>query len=378
MREALRKLIRFSAIYGPRRALFKAAGRLRFGRVSFFGIPHYAQPRDIGIIGCGQFAFATIGYAIVTRFGKRIAACFDTDPRAAATLAQFYDAKNCKSADAIIGDPAIKYLYIASNHSTHADYAIAALQAGKDVYVEKPIAVTTDQLQRLLAASDSSSGRLYAGYNRPFSPALLELKSLCERARGPLTLTCTVIGHTISRDHWYRDPAEGTRICGNLGHWLDLAVHIVSWRERPRDWQISCRWSNAAEPDDNLAVTLTSSAGDLVSIVMTSRSEPFEGVLETLTLQWADVIASIDDFRSMTVRIGPRLIRKSYRPKNVGHVAAILQPFEGPVRDFREVVHSTEFMLAIAEMVRDGVQDIQFSLSEQPQDVFTAMRATCA
>ena len=363
MREALRTFLRFSAIYGPRRALFKAAGRLRFGRARLLGIPRQYQPRDIGLIGCGQFAFATIGYVIATRFGKRIAACYDIAPKAATTLAHFYDAADCKSAHAVISNPDVKTVYIASNHSTHTDYAIEALQAGKTVYVEKPIAVSQDQLQRLLAARDASMGRLFSGYNRPFSPAIRELRALCQNPAGPLTLTCTIAGHVIPAGHWYRDPAEGTRVCGNLGHWLDLAIHLVSWRKLPKDWNISCRWSNAAERDDNLAVTLTSSAGDLISIVMTSRGEPFEGVQESIFLQWGDVIATIDDFRSMSVRIGPRRVRKSYRPKDVGHTTAILQPFEGDGRDFSEVEHSTELMLRIAEMVRDGKEDARITFS---------------
>ncbi len=358
----VRKLARFGAIYGPRRALLKAAGRLRLGRSTLLGFSRREANRDIGLIGCGQFAFSTIGYVIASKFDQRIMACYDIDANAAATLARFYDAADCKSAQAIFTDPTIRIVYIASNHASHTDYAIDALRAGKDVYVEKPIAVTASQLDRLLAARDAATGRLFTGYNRPFSPAMRELRTLCRTAKGPLTLSCMVVGHTIPRDHWYRDPAEGTRVCGNLGHWLDLAIHILSWTACPRDWHISCRWSDATERDDNLSITLTSDAGDLVSIVLSARSEPFEGVQEIITLQWGDVIATIDDFRSMRVQVGPRVIRRSYRPKDVGHEAAILQPFQGPERDFREIVQSTELMLRIADMVRNGETDARFSI----------------
>jgi predicted dehydrogenase len=363
MMSSLRKLFRYSAIYGPGRALFKAVGRLRLGRAPLHRPWRRPARRDIGIIGCGQFAFATIGYVITRRFGRRIAASFDPDPRAVDTFATFYGCAACASADEVLRHPDIRTVYIASNHSSHAPYAAEALRAGKDVVIEKPLAVNPQQLEQLLDARARASGRLFAGYNRPFARAVRELKALCSNVQGPMTLTCTIAGHRIPPDHWYRDPREGTRICGNVGHWLDLMVHILSWRELPRDWRIACAWSDGSARDDNLAITLTSGVGDLVSIVLTSRSEPFEGVSESIFLSWGEVIASIDDFRSMTVRIGPRLVRRRYWPKDVGHAGAVLQPFEGEPRDFREVVASTELMLCIADMVRDGEHVRRFSFA---------------
>lgn len=359
----IRKLVRFMAIYGPRRALFKAAGRLRSGQVWWLGVWPWPRRRDIGVIGCGQFAFATIGYIVATRLGNRFAASFDPDERAGATFSRFYGSKAGRSAEEVIAAPDVRLVYVASTHSTHADYAIAALAAGKDVYVEKPIAVSTAELTRLLEARAAATGRLFAGYNRPFSGAIRALHRFCREVSGPLTLSCTVHGHVLPPDHWYRRPEEGTRICGNAGHWLDLMVHIIGWRGLPARWRISCEWSDPEARDDNLTVTLTSCDGDLVTILMTSRSEPFEGIAESIVLQWGKVSATIDDFRRLTVHAGPRLVRRRYWPKDVGHRAAVLQPFQGEVRDFREVENSTILMLAIADMVRTGERSRDFAFA---------------
>lgn len=358
------KLWRFAGIYGARRAIFKAAGRLRIGRAWWTG----AYPRvrrDIGILGCGQFAFSTIGYVIATRLGLRLKIAHDPNSEALNTFASFYGVEVASSAMEVIDAPDVTLLYVASNHASHAEYAIAALQAGHDVYCEKPLAVTEESFERLLAARHASGGRLYAGYNRPFSTAIRELRVHCRDIQGPLTFVATVQGHLISDDHWYRRPEEGTRICGNVGHWLDLLVHIRSWNGLPNKWRIDCTWSDLDVRDDNLTIVMTSTAGDLATITLTARSEPFEGIAETIVLQWGTVAAIIDDFRRMTVHIGPRRIRRRYWPKDVGHVAAILQPFRGEARDFEEVELSTRLMLTITDMVRSGMRSRCFVFKDE-------------
>ncbi len=303
------------------------------------------------MIGCGQFAFATIGYFL----GRRFVTCYDPAHVAARTFARFYDVdENAASWQRAIEHPAVRLVYIASTHSTHAQYAVAALNAGKAVYVEKPIAVEIDQLKELLRTLRRTRMPVFAGYNRPFSAAVRLLRGECVAPQGPLTLSCFVSGHRLPPQHWYRGEAEGTRICGNVGHWLDLAVHILSWRSLPERWNVSLSWSDAASRDDDLVLALTSEQGDLINIVLTARSEPFEGINETINLQWGDVIAKIDDFRRMQTWRGAEHRVHRFWPKDVGHRRAILQPFGTERRAWSEVEFSTLLMLHIAAMVKDS------------------------
>jgi predicted dehydrogenase len=354
-----RKILRFTRIYGCGRTLFKVAGRLR--QAGLVGrIVMRARQRDVAMIGCGQFAFATIGYFL----GRRFVECYDPASAAAATFARFYGAAVAESAQIAMAQAAVKIVYIASNHATHAPYAAAALRAGKVVYVEKPIAVSTDQLRDLLLALRSTGGRLFAGYNRPHSAAIRRLRGYCKNARGPLTLSCFIAGHRLAAEHWYRHPAEGTRICGNVGHWLDLAVHILCWDNLPDRWLISLTWSDPAARDDDMAICLSSERGDLINIVLTARTEPFEGINETINFQWGGVIAKIDDFRRMDVWRGAlHRVLKTW-PKDVGHRRAILQPFAAEKRPWREVELSTLLMLQIARMVQEARQSAEFSFSD--------------
>jgi predicted dehydrogenase len=237
-----------------------------------------------------------------------------------------------------------------------------ALQAGKDVYVEKPVAVTPAQHARLTAAVRSSSRRIACGYNRPFSAAITDLRAAVGDVGGaPLTLACFVSGHQLDAGHWYRHPDEGTRVCGNVGHWLDLAVHMLAWRGLPDAWRISAHWSNERTRDDDVAFTLSSEAGDLVSVVLTARTEPFEGINESINVQWGRTIAKIDDFRRQTIWRGEQLTRRRYWPKDVGHGRAIGQPFRAERRPWREVEDSTLLMLHIKEMVQAATPTSTFS-----------------
>lgn len=362
--DRLRKLLRFVAIYGPSRTFFKVAGRLRF-RPSGWS---RARTRDIGLIGCGQFAFATIGYFLQRSFGPRIAVCFDTDHEAARSLAGALRVPHIASdASTLLATPGLRTVYIASNHASHADYAVRALGQGLDVYVEKPIAVTHAQLVNLLRAQRSARGRLFAGYNRPFSAAVRRLRALTPiDSAGGITLQCFVVGHQLGPDHWYRRPDEGTRVCGNVGHWLDLLVHMLAWRGLPDRLQISITAAADSEPDDNVCIAIRSDRADLFSVTLTSRSEPFEGINETINFQHGQTNCKIDDFRRMKVWQGARVSTHRFWPKDVGHGRAILQPFfscEG--RDWHEVELSTLLMLHVTEMVRRGAQQSVFSFTEQ-------------
>lgn len=373
-RSSLRKLWRFLTIYGPGRTAFKVAGRLRV-RLPALGLRR-PQP-DIALVGCGQFGFATIGYFLQRAFGPRVAACHDVDENAARTLAHALRVDHiCRSMSELLDTPGLRTVYIASNHASHTDYAVRALAHGLDVYVEKPVAVTPDQLVRLLRAQRNATGRLFAGYNRPFSGAVRWLRRQTPvDSAGGITLQCFVSGHRLGADHWYRLPEEGTRVCGNIGHWLDLMVHVLCWRGVPDGLDIALTWADDAEPDDNLNISISSDRGDLFSVTLTSRSEPFEGIREVIHFQHGATTAEIEDFRRITLWRGALRRSKRFWPKDVGHRRAILQPFKSDSpRDWQEVELSTLLMLHITAMVRRRERSSAFSFRQARQQLEQGLR----
>lgn len=256
----------------------------------------------------------------------------------------------------LLSNERCKYVYIASNHASHTDYAIRALQEGKKVYIEKPVSVNYEQFRSLFGFRRNhlqSIDSIFVGYNRPFSPAIQKLNNFIKDCYLPVTLNCFVIGHFIEKNHWYRNPEEGTRICGNVGHWLDLSINLLNTRGKiPQFYTINISYSNTEEIDDNISISIVTELNDLVTIIITSRSEPFEGINESIQLQSGDTIAKIDDFREMHLWKGSRKIKYRFSPKDVGHSNAINQPFNGMRRDFIEIEVSTVIMLEISDMVK--------------------------
>ena len=358
----LRKIFRFFTIYGLGRTWIKVFGRLRITPLIKLPISFYQPKKEIAIIGTGQFSFATIGYYLKKNRGNCVLGIYDIDKKNATTFANYYNAKVFNNPDELINDEGVKIVYIASNHASHTDYAIKALNANKIVYVEKPISVTSEQFSKLMKASNNK--KLYVGYNRPFSPAIIEVRNYLNFSkRSPLSLSCFVTGHKLEKDHWYRDYKEGTRVCGNIGHWLDLSINLLKTIGLPNTINVSIKSSNEEEKDENVAITMVTDREDLISIILTSREEPFEGINESINIQHSDLIVKIDDFRRMTIWNGVSLVKKRYFRKNVGHKNAIMQPFTNKYeRDFSEIEISTRLMLEITETIRNNRTNFIFKV----------------
>lgn len=356
MKKSLQKSSRYFQLYGFSRTLIKVAGRTRKLYLRYWFVKLlFNSGKKVSLIGCGQFGFSTISYFLLKKVGNCFLECYDIQPENQRSTAKFWGYQEQSDINKLISNRQCKIIFIASNHASHTAYAVEALHQKKLVYVEKPISVTYDQFRELMAAQKAYPGNLFVGYNRPFSAAIQKLNNFIRDNKLPVTLNCFIIGHFIQKDHWYRHPQEGTRICGNVGHWIDLVVNILYTRGVfPQTFSVDVSYSHPAELDDNISITITTDFHDLINIVMTSRAEPFEGISEAIQLQSGGVIAKIDDFRRMDIWNDNK--KKSYRfnPKDVGHEKAIYQPFDSEKRNFEEVMISTVIMLEIADMVREG------------------------
>jgi len=351
------KVYRFALIYGIRRAVVKALGRLRVGSITRFVVNpfiFFKKNKFISVVGCGQFTYSSSSFFLVGKLGNCIDACFDKQTSVSESYSKAYDATICHSLDEILARKKTKLVYIASNHASHTSYAISCLEKGIDVYVEKPISVTYEQFDQLKDAYQNSTSKMYVGYNRPFSKAIVELKQ--KMGTGPFTLTCSIIGHKLDQEHWYRIPEEGTRICGNMGHWIDLATHLLAAKKENKieTLKISISYADKRNFDDNLSINIITNLGDLIVLVMTAREEPFEGISENIVFHQEELFVKIDDFKRAEFQVGHKKIKRTYFPKDVGHKQAILQPFSDKKRDMDEVFLSTDIMLYITDMVRNS------------------------
>jgi len=367
----IRKLFRYIRIYGLSRSLVKVRGqrhmKKNFNRYPPLGVSR--KDKYVAIIGCGNHAYSNTAYFIDKNVGKVIGATLDLDLNKAASLAQSYGAPIfTKDVNDIVGDVNICLVYIISNHSSHTEYAIDVLKSGKDVFIEKPVSVNKSQLKKLMRATRASNSKVYGGYNRPFTYAIREISKYVTEAS--ITLQCFVMGHKLPSDHWYRDKSEGSRVVGNLGHWIDLSMHLMMARSNiPESFEVSLMSANKSHPDDDFTVSIKSNLDDLIILTLSTRCDPFEGVMESIHFQNESIVAKIDDFRELILWEGEKKIIKRFSPKDAGHKGSVLQPFVKDARNWEEVEYSTFLMLEVEDMLKNKHYNREINISSAIQEL---------
>ena len=319
----IRKAARYVRLYGLRRTLIKIKGQYH-GNKTFAALPAERTERTgrhVGILGCGNFAFSHIAYYLRKNFGSVLRGVMDPSLQKAASLFEEFDADYYTTdPQRIIDDPRIDLIFIASNHASHAEYAVAALEAGKSVHIEKPHVVRYDQLERLCEAMRNSSGRVTLGFNRPNSPFGREIKKQIDAQSGAAMYNWFIAGHELAPGHWYHAPAEGGRILGNLCHWTDFVLQLVPAEVR---YPIRITPTRAEKSDCDIAVTYVFGDGSIAAITFSAKGHTFEGVRERFAAHRGNVLMAMDDFKELTVEIVDRKHKTSLLFRDHGHQEAI-------------------------------------------------------
>jgi predicted dehydrogenase len=315
-----RKALRYVRLYGSRRTRVKAESHYHMKK-RYPVLPAARRAADPGkhvaILGCGKYAFAQIAYYLRKNFGDVIYGAMDVDIERAASLYETYNLVTyTDDAEELIADPAVDIVFVASNHASHAEYAIAALRAGKAVHIEKPHVVTAAQLRRLCVAMEQSDAPVALGFNRPLSRIGREIASCLAAEDGPSMLNWFIAGHELPADHWYFREEEGGRILGNLCHWTDFVLRLVPHEHR---YPIEVNPTRAAKADSDIAVTYTFGDGTIAAITFSAKGHTFEGVKERFAAHRGNTLITMDDFKTLDVQVVERRRRTRQRHRDHGH-----------------------------------------------------------
>lgn len=184
----------------------------------------------LAIVGAGNFAKAT---ALPALAGAAIKTIVSSSGVTGTMLAKKYGVPfSGTDYAAVLVDPDVRGVIIMTRHNLHARQAVAALQAGKHVLVEKPLCLALAELRALEAAvasagSTSNPSTITVGYNRRFAPHVEKMKELLGGA-GPISFVATMNAGAIPAQHWTHDPeVGGGRIVGEACHYVDLAIFLV-------------------------------------------------------------------------------------------------------------------------------------------------------
>jgi predicted dehydrogenase/threonine dehydrogenase-like Zn-dependent dehydrogenase len=316
-----------------------------------------AGPRlAVGFIGAGNYASSMLLPHLARLEGIRLAHVATTRSLSAVNAQRRFGFVTASTtADAVLDDESLDAIFIVTRHHTHAELVCRALQTGKAVFVEKPLALTGDELQRIVdVVASTGNDRLMVGFNRRFAPMLVQLKSLFGQPGAGCVTRYLVNAGRLDPGSWYRDTElEGSRFAGEGGHFIDT----LSW------WADNLPAEVYAAPGpgpDDLQATVrfrNGCTGTITYITVGNGRYP----KETLDAAAGGRSARLDNFRQAAVWSGRRRSRvRSLGGQDKGQQRQLAQ-FAEAVRtgapmpiSLDSLVATTRATLAIGESLASG------------------------
>ncbi|MFI0235149.1 bi-domain-containing oxidoreductase [Streptomyces sp. NPDC016845] len=253
--------------------------------------PATGSPVRCAFIGAGNYASSMLLPHLSGRDGVVLSTVVTTTALSAANAQRkFGFAEATTDLDAVLGDKSVDAVFVVTRHSSHAELTEQALRAGKTVFVEKPLALSEEELASVLATvEETGNDRLQVGFNRRFAPLLQEAKQQFGTRTGPASLRYLVNAGRLDHGSWYlRQSTEGSRFAGEGGHFIDTA----SWLLGAEPESV---YATATPGGEDLQVQLRYPDGSTATIsYVTTGSSNFPK--ETLDLIADGKVLRLDDF----------------------------------------------------------------------------------
>ncbi|GAA0598308.1 bi-domain-containing oxidoreductase [Streptomyces crystallinus] len=267
------------------------------------------SPVRVAFIGAGNYATSMLLPHLAQREGVELSTVVTTTALSAANARRkFGFGAATTDLDAVLGDASVDAVFVVTRHSSHAELTRKALLAGKAVFVEKPLALTEDELAGVLATvEECGNDRLQVGFNRRFAPLLTEAKKRFGARTGPASLRYLVNAGRLQHGSWYlQQSAEGSRFAGEGGHFIDTASWLL-------DADPVSVYAVAAPGNEDLQVVLRYPDGSTATLSYVTTGAP-GFPKETLDLVADGKVLRLDDFVRASVH-GPERWVSSRLPK---------------------------------------------------------------
>lgn len=323
---------------------------------------------SVGVLGAGNYANATFLPVIQKTGGvelNTIASAAGVHARSSAKRFGFLAATSDEND--VLSSDSINTVVILTRHNLHAHQSIIALNAGMNVYCEKPVAVNLEQLDQLSTCLKTNEMPLFmAGFNRRFAPLAIEMKRFFDGIREPLHMHYRVNAGILPLTHWLHDPVEGGgRLIGEGCHFIDWMTWLAG--SLPESAVISALPDSGSYREDNFTVTVqfaNGSLGTLHYLANGNRSAP----KEYIEVSAAGSMAILNDFHSLTLfRDGAKWNLNAGIRQDKGHKDAWKAFLKGiqtgqQVIPYPELLRVAELTIHLAEVLRTGGSGQQVKL----------------
>jgi len=273
----------------------------------------------LSVVGAGSFATNFLVPILAKTSGIALRGIASASGVRARALGKQYKFRFCASdAEELVRDDQTDGVAILTRHDSHAPLTLAALEAGKHVFVEKPLAMTVDELRRIVETQRRTGGAVQVGFNRRFAPLALKMQAFFRDRAQPMAITYRSNVGYRPPEHWLHDPIRGGGVI------LGEAVHFIDF----------CHWLIGADPlevrtrsvrgeatglinADNVHISLSFADGSLATVAYLSNGDP--SLSRERIEAYADGgVAVLEDFRALTC-VRNRRRRRWRRIQDRGH-----------------------------------------------------------
>jgi predicted dehydrogenase/threonine dehydrogenase-like Zn-dependent dehydrogenase len=288
---------------------------------------------NVGFIGAGSFAQSYL-IPVVKSWGASLDGVVTSKGITSKNVLDKFKFNFCSTdSNDILNKKEINTVFIATPHSSHAELVIKALEAGKTVFTEKPLAINSEQLNSVIEAKVKYNQILMVGFNRRFAPVSERIKNEFKNISEPLVVNIRVNAGLISKDHWIQQSEiGGGRIVGEMCHFIDLMQYFTDSEPVKVFAESISTVNNKITPEDNIAIVVkfsNGSVGNLTYLANGDKSMPKENI----EVFGAGKIGVINDFKSGTLFRGNKIIKLKSNGK--GHKEEV-EAFLSIARDGKE------------------------------------------
>lgn len=323
------------------------------------------SPVRVGVIGAGNFAKATLLPTIRRPKDIHLRGIATATGISGRHTGDKFGFNYCTTDyHELVNDPEINTIFITTRHNTHAQFVIEALNSGKNVFVEKPLCIKVEELEKIIKTYNESRLTnnlvLMVGFNRRFSPFTVSLKEWLSFTNLPMVINIRVNAGFVPSDRWEQDlEVGGGRILGEVCHFVDL-IQYLTGAHPVQVYTQAIKPAGQYLSEDNLIITLKMSDGSAGSITYTASGDK-AFPRERVEIFRGGAVGLIDNFKVARFTYHGRTRRKrnlfgvdrGYRAEMDTFFSAIHNGDPLPVA-FLDYVWTTLTTFSISESIRRG------------------------
>lgn len=263
----------------------------------------------VALVGAGGFAQGMhLPNLVKLRQDYQVRAIMSRTGSKALAVAEQYEADYATTDySAVLDDPEIDLVIIATRHNLHGSMVLDALRAGKHVFVEKPLAIKSEELDEIESFFTNNQGApvLMTGFNRRFSPPLVKARAvLRSNCSGPVMISYRMNAGYLPREHWVHGEEGGGRNIGEACHIYDVFNYLTGAKALKVEATSIGKYSKQWTGRDNFCATLSYDDGSICNLIYTALGHA-NYPKERMDIFGEGKVLSLDDYRGLSV-VGAR------------------------------------------------------------------------